>query len=247
MPAARAALAAVAFLTRVPVGRRVALLPADVTRGSALFPLVGAGIGAAAGGVAALAAHVLPPLAAGGLAVAVSALLTGALHLDALADTADALGATSRERALEIMRDHQIGSFGAVALVVDLIVRASVIGDLAAAGIGVAALAAAGACSRAIAPLLAAAMPYARRSTPGHAITHGWSWPTAAAATALGLAIAALLFGPDGLIVGGVTTVIALVLGLFYYRWLGGVTGDCLGAAIEVAETSALIALLALR
>jgi len=247
MPAARAALAAVAFLTRVPVGRRVALLPADVTRGSALFPLVGAGIGAVAGGVAALAAHVLPPLTAGGLAVAVSALLTGALHLDALADTTDALGGMTRERALEIMRDHQIGSFGAVALVVDLIVRASVIGGLAANGIGVAALAAAGACSRAVAPPLAAALPNARRSTPGHAITHGWSWPTAAAATALGLAIPVLLLGLDGLAVGGVTAVVALVLGLFYYRWLGGVTGDCLGAAIEVAETSALVALLALR
>src|SRR5439155_875807 len=83
-------------------------------------------------------------------AVAATALLTGALHLDALADTADALGGMSRGRALEIMRDHQIGSFGAVALVVDLIIRASVIGGLATAGIGVAALASAGACPRAI-------------------------------------------------------------------------------------------------
>src|SRR5207247_1819261 len=149
MPAARAALAAVTFLTRVPVARRLALVPADVTRGSALFPLVGTGIGAAAGLVAALAVHVLPPLAAGGLAVAAPA--------------------------------------------------------------------AAGACSRAVAPPLAAALPNARRNTPGHAITDGWSWPAAAAATALGLAIPVLLLGLDGLAVGGVTAVVALLLGLFYY------------------------------
>jgi adenosylcobinamide-GDP ribazoletransferase len=247
MPAGRAALAAVTLLTRVPVGRRVALVPADVARGSALLPLVGAGIGAATGVVAALAVQVLPPLAAGGLAVAGTALLTGALHLDALADTADALGGMTRERALEIMRDHQIGSFGAVALVVDLIVRASVIGGLAATGVGIAALAAAGACSRAVAPLLAAALPSARRGSPEHAITEGWSWQGAAAATALGLTIPPLLLGLDGLVVGAVTAVVALVLGLFYYRWLGGVTGDCLGAAIEIAETLALVALLALQ
>jgi adenosylcobinamide-GDP ribazoletransferase len=247
MPAARAALAAVTFLTRVPVGRRVELVPADVTRGSAVFPLVGAVIGAAAGVVATLAVHVLPPLAAGGLAVGAAALLTGALHLDALADTADALGGMTRERAFEIMRDHQIGSFGAVALVVDLIVRASVVGGLAASGGSVAALAAAGACSRAVAPLLGVALPDARRNAPGHAVTDGWSWSAAVTAAALGVAIPVVLLGIDGLAVGGATAVVALVLGLFYYRWLGGVTGDCLGAAIEVAETLALVALLALR
>ncbi len=247
MPAARAALAAVAFLTRVPLGRSIELQAADISRGAALFPLVGAAIGAAAGVVAALAVHVLPPLAAGGLAVATAALLTGALHLDALADTADALGGMSRERALEIMRDHRVGSFGAVALVCDLIVRASVTGGLAAAGVAVAALAAAGACSRALAPLMAAALPYARAGEPDHPLAAGWPPRHVVTAAALGLAIPVLLLGRDGLAAAGVAALVALILGLFYRRWLGGVTGDCLGAAIELAETLALAALLALR
>jgi adenosylcobinamide-GDP ribazoletransferase len=247
MPAARAALAAVTFLTRVPVGRRLELEAADVCRGSALFPLVGAGIGAAAGGVAAVAVQVLPPLAAGGLAIGAGALLTGALHLDALADTADALGGMSRERALGIMGDHRIGSFGAVSLALDLIIRASVVGGLAVAGVAVAALAAAGACSRALAPVLAAALPYARAGAPDHPLSAVWSWKAAAMASALGLAIPVLLLGVVGLAAAAVVTAVALVLGLFYYRWLGGVTGDCLGAAIEVAETLALAVALALR
>jgi adenosylcobinamide-GDP ribazoletransferase len=247
MPAARAALAAVTFLTRVPVARRIELAAVDVTRGAAIFPLVGAAVGAVSGVVAAAAIHVLPSLAAGGLAVTAAALLTGALHLDALADAADALGGNSRERALEIMRDHRIGSFGAVALACDLIVRASVTGALASAGAAVAALAAAGACSRAVAPLVAVALPYARPSAPTPAVVDVWPWPAVATGAALGLAVPVLLLGGAGLAVAGAAATLALALGLFFYRWLGGVTGDCLGAVVELAETLALIVVLALR
>src|SRR5262245_11857332 len=104
--ALRPAAAAVAFLTRVPLGRVVSVDAGDVGRGAWLFPAVGGLVGGTAGLLADVTAAWLPALAAGALAVALAALLTGALHLDALADTADSLGATSRERALEIMRDH---------------------------------------------------------------------------------------------------------------------------------------------
>src|SRR5213595_1048016 len=138
MPAASAELrglaGAVAFLTRVPIGRFVALGPADVGRGGTFFPLVGAGIGAAVGGIAdGLAGTLTAPLAAV-IGLAVAAALTGVLHLDALADTADALGASTRERALEIMRDHAIGSYGAVALVLDLGAKIAALSALAAHG-----------------------------------------------------------------------------------------------------------------
>src|SRR3954468_17193195 len=103
MQAVRAFAGALAFLTRVPIGRWVVLDGADVARGGAFFPVVGAGIGAAVGAVASLGG-----LLAAVLAVTAGAVLTGALHFDALADTADALGARTRERALAIMRDHQI-------------------------------------------------------------------------------------------------------------------------------------------
>src|SRR4051812_24910218 len=108
----RALAAAVSFQTRLPIGRVVVVDGEDVARAGVAFPLVGAAIGAAVGGVfVGLAPH-LSPLPAAGLALVLGALLTGALHLDALADTADALGAATRERALEIMRDHSIGAYG---------------------------------------------------------------------------------------------------------------------------------------
>jgi adenosylcobinamide-GDP ribazoletransferase len=247
MPAVRAALAATTFLTRVPLARRLQLGADDVVRGSALFPLVGAAIGASSGLAAALAVHVLPPLAAGGLALSAGAILTGALHLDGLADTADGLGGRSREHALEIMRDHRIGSFGAVALTCNLIVRASIIGALASAGAAVAALAAAGACSRAVPPVLAAALPYARPDAAPSSLAGGWSWARGISASAAAVLIAALLLGASGVAASGAVAFVALVLGLFFRRWLGGLTGDCLGAAVEVTETLALAVVLASR
>src|SRR3954447_25650632 len=123
---------AVAFLTRVPVGRWVALDAADVGRGGALFPVVGAGIGAVVGGAAQSLSGPLTPLLAAVVGLAAGAVLTGVLHLDGLADTADAFGATTRERALEIMRDHAVGAYGALALVLDAVVKVAEIAALPA-------------------------------------------------------------------------------------------------------------------
>jgi len=106
MPAANP-LAAVAFLTRIPVGRAVAIGPDDVGRSVVFFPFVGAGVGALAGLAAEGLDGPLPAFAAGALGVAVALVLTGALHLDGLADTADGFGARDREHRLEVMRDSR--------------------------------------------------------------------------------------------------------------------------------------------
>src|SRR5947208_16922962 len=114
MPGAsvRAGAGAVSFLTRVPVGRYIDVDGLDVARGAAVFPLVGAGVGALTAGVAVAAGQTLPALVAAALGVAVAAVVTGAMHLDALADPADPLGARRRAEALRIMRDSRIGPFG---------------------------------------------------------------------------------------------------------------------------------------
>src|SRR3954452_16961655 len=126
----RGVAGAVSFLTRVPVGRWVALDAADVARGGAFFPLVGAGISVVVGGLAHVLVDPLTPALAAICGVAAGLLLTGALHLDGLADTFDGLGGWTRERALEIMRDHRIGTYGAAAVVVDLLATTSAVADL---------------------------------------------------------------------------------------------------------------------
>jgi cobalamin 5'-phosphate synthase/cobalamin synthase len=243
----RAATAALTFLTRVPVGRRLELDAADVGRGAVFFPFVGAGIGALAGLAATGLEGPLPPLVAGGLAVGLAVALTGALHIDALADTADALGGDGRERALEIMRDPRIGSFGAVAVVVAVLVEAGALGSLAVHGDALAGFVVAGALSRSAAPALARLLPYARPEGGTGSVLSGTAViaPLAGGSAALGLA--ALLLGWDGVAIAGAVGVTAAACGVGCRRWLGGVTGDTLGATTQLTEIVALVVLLALR
>jgi adenosylcobinamide-GDP ribazoletransferase len=245
-PELRAVAAALAFLTRVPVGRRLALDGGDVARAGPAFPLIGAGLGAVVGGIAAGLASPLSPLVAAALALAAGALLTGALHLDALADTADSLGGHSRKRALEIMRDHAIGAYGAVAIALDLLLKAAAIAALARDGHVLAFAIAAGALSRAVPVPLAAALPYAR---PGEGLARSLAasaWARAAAAGAIATLIAVLATGLDGLVLTACAAILAVSLAAAFARWLGGVTGDTLGAAVELTELAMLVAAVAL-
>jgi adenosylcobinamide-GDP ribazoletransferase len=242
MPGVRAAVAAVAFLTRVPIGRVVELDATDVARGAALFPLVGAGIGAVVGALAdALREPLSAPLAAV-LAVAVGTALTGALHLDGLADTADALGASSREQALEIMRDHRIGVYGALALVFDVGVKIAAVAVLATRGDALRFCACAACVARVSPVVLGVALPYARATgKAGFVAAAGRLGTTIAFATAV--AVSVLLHAwPLAL----VPVASVALLGPAVHRWLGGVTGDVLGASAEVTEAAALVLAVAL-
>lgn len=242
MPGVRAAAAAVAFLTRVPVGRVVELDATDVARGAALFPLVGAGIGAVVGALAdALAGPLSAPLAAV-LAVAAGAALTGALHLDGLADAADALGASTREQALEIMRDHRIGVYGALALVFDVAVKITAVAVLASRGDALRYCACATCVARAVPVVLGVALPYARTAgTAGFVAAAGLLGTAITVATA---AAASILLHAWPLALVAVAAVVLLAPLLL--RRLGGVTGDVLGAAAELTEAAALVLAVAL-
>jgi cobalamin 5'-phosphate synthase/cobalamin synthase len=233
--------AAISFLTRIPVGRLVEVDGATVARAAPLYPLVGAGIGALAGLAVDVANGPLPPFAAAALGLALLAVVTGAMHLDALADTADALGGTTRERRLEIMRDHTIGAFGATALVLVLVFEASV---LASTTDGWSAFAVAGACAR-WAPLpLAALLPAARPDGQGAALATHVSRPAVLAATLVAGGVALLLRRGDGLAALAAATAVVILLALFLRRWIGGTTGDTLGATTELAQAAALAAVL---
>lgn len=237
----RALLAALSFLTRVPVPRRVVLDADDVARAGPAFPVIGAGIGAAVGALAAALAPSLTSLLATAVALTVGALLTGALHLDALADSADAVGGDSRERALQIMREPTVGAFGIVAVALDLLVKAAALNALVGHHRVVRVALVAGALSRLAPVLLAAALGYARPgSGTGVALTRG-SRLLASLAMAIAVAIALLALGEDGAVLVGTTAALVVAYALVLRRWLGGVTGDTLGAALEVSETIALV------
>ncbi|MGH8335335.1 MAG: adenosylcobinamide-GDP ribazoletransferase, partial [Gammaproteobacteria bacterium] len=111
-------LAALSFLTRLPVGRWAQFDATDVARSAGWFPLIGLLLGAICGAAAALLREHLPLAIVAVVLLALDALMTGALHFDGLADTADGFGGGKEcEDVLRIMRDHSIGSYGGVALI----------------------------------------------------------------------------------------------------------------------------------
>jgi adenosylcobinamide-GDP ribazoletransferase len=239
---ARAAAAALTFLTRVPVGRHVALESGDIARSGLFYPFVGAATGALVGGVAAAGSAAMPALLAAGIALALGVLFTGALHLDGLADTADALGTRTRAEALKVMRDHHLGTYGVIALVLDLLLKASALAVLVTANRAVLVAITAGGLSRASAVVLAAALPYARPEGGAGASFTDVRAPRAIVACATAVAGAALIARADGLVLVLIAAALTIMLARAYRSWLGGVTGDTLGAAVELIETASLLA-----
>ncbi|MBI5926983.1 MAG: adenosylcobinamide-GDP ribazoletransferase [Aquabacterium sp.] len=128
----RLMLVALQFLTRVPVPGWVGFEPSWLQGCMRYFPLIGALVGLAGALVLAAAAFWWPPAVAVVLSMAFTVWLTGGFHEDGLADTCDGLGGTvSRERALTIMKDSRIGSYGALGLILMLLLKAAVLASLA--------------------------------------------------------------------------------------------------------------------
>ncbi len=241
---------AVAFLT--PFGG--AAVPSSATLD--WFPVVGAAIGLAVGGLWWAAGRAWQPAVAAGVALACDAALTGYLHLDGLADTADGLlPPLSRPRRLEVMADPAVGAFGAVTLVVVLVLRYGAFASTAAAPLVLGGLWCA---SRTGMAVVARRMPYARPGGLASAFVDagGAGGPTrvggisgAVVPGLIGVALAVGLGvvgrGTHGLAaVGGEFVGFAAVVG-FAHRRIGGFTGDVLGAAGVVGETIGLLVLAA--
>ncbi|WP_112321603.1 adenosylcobinamide-GDP ribazoletransferase [Oceanibium sediminis] len=236
---------ALVFLTRLPL-RGPDPWPEDgLARAARYFPLVGALVGLIAGLVWLGALGLgLPPLPAAALALCAQLLLTGALHEDGLADCADGLGGgATRERALEIMRDSRIGTYGALALGMSLILRIAALASLGGAP-GLAALILAHTVARTAIVSALVSMDYARETglASGARGTSG-----AEAGIALILALLAAL------VLGGAWGLAALLAGLGAMliarqrlnARLGGYTGDGLGLIAQLAEITVLLVLCA--
>lgn len=224
---------ATTFLTRLPVGPRGAV-PKDLGRSLPWFPVVGAFVGLVAAAAYLGTRELAGPAVAAVTSVAVSVLLTGALHEDGLADLADALGARDRTHALEILRDPAHGTFGTLALVLSIVGRISALATLRG-GTVVAVLVGAHVLSRAAAALLLLGSParldglaasYSRTVTPFHV----------GAAVLAAVILAGAVLGVWAAAAAGLAALAAVAAGRIAHRRLGGITGDVLGAAQQGAE-----------
>jgi adenosylcobinamide-GDP ribazoletransferase len=231
---------ALTFLTKLPWFWQG---PADdqaLARSLFWFPWVGAILGLGFWAAWMGLHQVLPGPAAAALLLALTVLITGGLHLDGLADTTDGLGGGHAPAdVLRIMKDHRVGAFGAMSLIVVLILKYSLF--LSFAATGTYALLIYPVISRWGIVLLAYLSPYARpEGGLGQAMTLGVSRRVLAGASLSTGALSLVLLGVAGLVLLAVAGLAVWLVSLYFQKRLGGITGDVLGATNEVLEVLVL-------
>lgn len=241
---ARATKLALAFLTVIPLGRAddAPAAESDLTASRFAYPFVGGAIGLLLAALSEGLCHVgAGPAVSAFLLVAGLAILTGGLHLDGLADTFDGLflwgGA---ERRLSVMRDPHIGSHGVSAIAVVLLGKVAALTDLDDSRRALALLGAV-AVGRTLILVSAGTARYARPQGTGRLVIEATTRRDAWVASFAILSFTAMIGGSPGLIAGLSAWLVPLTLNRLATRRLGGITGDILGASVELSELVFLV------
>jgi len=241
---------ALSFFTRLPVPKTMHYSEELLNKSNRYFSLVGIFIGLLLVLTYSMFSLFLSLTIAVLLTMTVSLLLTGAFHEDGLADMADGIGgAFTREKRLSIMKDSRIGTYGAVTLLMALLLKFSLLIELAKQDSNhlLFSIVLAASLSRALAGSLISAMPYASDSEESK------SKPLAQAQSSKEL-ITLLVIGVAPLLFYSISVIFYVLLVLITFRWLfkkwlmakiDGFTGDCLGAAQQISEQLIYIALVA--
>jgi adenosylcobinamide-GDP ribazoletransferase len=236
--------AGLAFLTILPVPRRWCGESRELERSIVWFPLIGLLIGGLIAGFDLGASALLPVLPASVLTVIAMVAISGALHLDGLADTADGfLSSRPRERILEIMRDSRVGPMGVLAIVGMLLLKVAAVASLAPAARFGAVL---------LMPLAGRMAPVLLMSTLGYVRENGLVTAFQRKRTFFAPLLTVASLAAAGFLAAGVAglTAAAAAVGVtaLFARWcrarIGGYTGDTLGAACELAEVVPALVLL---
>lgn len=238
---------AIRFFTRLPVPAWVGHSAEALNRSARYFPAVGLLVGALGGLVYLGAAYFWPPAVAVLLSMATTIYATGAFHEDGLSDTVDGLGGGwEKLRILEIMKDSRVGSYGVVVMWLALSGKFVLLLNMDAALLPVVLLAG-HAVSRFCSTVLLATLDYVRDDLLAKA-------KPLATKLSVGEMLVALVFTLPGLVMlpplkalfGVLLAALATVwLALKFKRWLGGYTGDCLGATQQVSEIAFYLGVLA--
>ncbi|HEY7650260.1 MAG TPA: adenosylcobinamide-GDP ribazoletransferase [Methylomirabilota bacterium] len=236
-------LEAARYLTAVPLGNGTPQGP-ETRRGVAWFPVVGLGIGAVLALTDRLATAVFPPLVSAALTVTVWKLITGGLHADGLADCLDSLAGHDRGQRLDIMSDSRIGAFAALGLALFLVLETAAVAGLGS-GDGWRVLLAVPAIGRVTPAVLSRCFPPARATGQGATFSAGLKSRDMPIALVGAAAIAGLALGWIGLLALAIAILAALGTGRFFSARLGGITGDVLGAGVELGELAAVLTMLA--
>lgn len=229
---------AVRFFTRIPVSDRFPYSANNLNHSARYFPAIGLLVGAVSAIAFLMAAWVLPTQVAVLIAMASSIYLTGAFHEDGLSDMTDGLGGGwEKMRILEIMKDSRVGSYGVIAMVMALLSKFVLLDSFDPIWIPFL-LMAAHAFSRYCAVLIMAGLSYVREDTLSKSkplatkLARNALW----VASAFGLLPLLLLPAKAALMGVAVGLLATIWLGRKVQKWLGGYTGDCLGATQQLSE-----------
>ena len=228
------------YLTIVPLPGPTRLTPDALGRSAPWFPVIGIGIGVILLVVDRVTQVVFPTLLGALLTVTAWKLLTGGLHLDGLADCLDALGGHDAEHRLAIMRDSRIGAFGAMGLILVLLLEIVAVSELAP-GLRGRTLLVVPVIARATPPLLVRLFRPARSEGLGAAFSASVDWWAAPVALAFAVAVALAALQTLGALLFALSVACAVALAWFIVSRVSGITGDVLGAAIEIAELTGLL------
>lgn len=238
---------ALRFFTRLPVPAWVGHSAAKLNHAARYFPAVGLVVGLIGALVWLVASLFWPKTIAILLALAATLWITGAFHEDGLSDMVDGFGgAWEKRRILEIMKDSRVGSFGVIALVLSLLGRFLLLVELPDSWVFMA-LVAGHALSRFCATALLYAMDYVREDAEAKAKPLATRISPLELDIAGGIALLPCLLLPFGPMLVGLLLALGVSFWLarFFKRWIGGYTGDCLGAVQQAAELAFYLGLLA--
>lgn len=233
----RLALTAIGYFTRLPVPRWVGYSDRQLNDASRYFPLVGILAGLFTGAVFLLGLRVLPQPIAVLLSMLAGILLTGGFHEDGLADTCDGFGGgRDRVQILAIMKDSRVGSFGVLGLVFVLLLKFTALTALPAQAFLAVSTAAHG-FSRFMAVSLIYTQRYVREDESARAKHAAQNLSLGALACAALFALVPLVWlGDAAAVAAAVAIVLRIVVANYFYRRIGGYTGDCLGAVQQITE-----------
>jgi adenosylcobinamide-GDP ribazoletransferase len=238
-------LIALQFLTIIPLPFTVRCEERDLGRSMALFPLVGLTLGVGLVGMNRLLGMVFPRTVTDILLIALLAGVTGALHLDGIADVFDGLAARGgRQRFLDVMKDPRCGPVGAAALALFLIVKYQALAAVPPAG-KISALLLFPLMGRFSQVVCTVGASRARSDGLGSTFIGGARWPHLLAAAATALAAALALAGPAGIGLFAMVCLVAWWLRWWFHRRLGGISGDVIGFVSEINEAVCLLVLVA--
>lgn len=236
---------ALQFYTRLPAPKWLVYRPENLSLATAYLPFVGWIVGLTAGAVWVAADYLTNPSIAVLCSMAISILLTGAFHEDGFADVCDGFGGGwTREKILEIMKDSRVGTYASAGLILILALKFALLQSIAgreSAVIGV--LISGHALSRLMPVFVIYMLPYSRDTdSKAKPVAEKPPFFVLISAVAFGIlplfGMVVYLRQPQLLVAILVLGMITILLARYFKKWIGGYTGDCLGAIQQVCEVA---------